>query len=199
MGCRVVGRCRPGWLLGTRGCDARHVEDDMVHHVRCRSRHPPRTAWGAEAAPLAAERQRHVVVAFSAPQPEKVVGQDAALKVGVELVFDESRELGASAGLGVGDEAGCVLVHQAVQRSLLWAVAFVAEWGATGRPLGPLRGGFHDGLTGEVSLHGLKPCSVSQSLRAPPAGGCPPVRYPVRVIALRSRWDTRKLPFASDS
>jgi hypothetical protein len=41
--------------------------------------------------------------------------------------FDELRLLTAGARLGVGDEARRVLLHQAVQRGLLGAVALVAE------------------------------------------------------------------------
>lgn len=51
--------------------------------------------------------------------------QDAALEEGVELVLDEPRQLGVRAGLGVGDEAGRMLLDQAVQRGLLRSVAFV--------------------------------------------------------------------------
>jgi hypothetical protein len=72
--------------------------------------------------------------------------QDAALEEGVELVLDESRQFGSGAGLGVSDEAGRVLLHQAVQRGLLWAVAFVVQRGAVRRPLGLPAGGVHDGL-----------------------------------------------------
>jgi hypothetical protein len=64
----------------------------------------------------------------------------------VELVFDEPGQRRAGAGLGVGDEAGRVLLHQAVQRGLLGAVAFVVDRGAIGSPLGLLRRGSHDGL-----------------------------------------------------
>lgn len=74
------------------------------------------------------------------------MGEDAALEEGVELVLDEPRQFGAGAGLGVGDEAGRMLLHQAVQRGLLGAVAFVVQRGATRRPLGLLRRGVHDGL-----------------------------------------------------
>jgi len=42
------------------------------------------------------------------------VGQDAALEEGVELVLDESRQLGARGSLDVRDEAGRVMLHQAV-------------------------------------------------------------------------------------
>jgi hypothetical protein len=86
------------------------------------------------------------VATLAASQPQEAVGQDAALEEGVELVLDEPRQLGASAGLGVGDEAGRVLLHQAVQRGLLGAVAFVVDRGAIGSPLGLLRRGSHDGL-----------------------------------------------------
>jgi hypothetical protein len=55
--------------------------------------------------------------------------QDAALEEGVELVLDEPRQLGVRAGLGVGDEAGRMLLDQAVQRGLLRSVAFVVEPG----------------------------------------------------------------------
>ena len=64
------------------------------------------------------------------------MGQDAALEEGVELVLDEPRQFSPGAGLGVGDETGRMLLHQAVQRGLLGAVAFVVERGAIGRPLG---------------------------------------------------------------
>jgi len=57
----------------------------------------------------------------------------------------------AGAGLGVGDEAdeaGGVLLHEAVQRGLLGVVAFAAERGAfrCHRPYKGLRAGCHDGL-----------------------------------------------------
>jgi hypothetical protein len=86
------------------------------------------------------------VAALAAPKPQEAVGQDAAFQEGVELVLDEPGQLGAGAGLGVGDEAGGVLLHQAVKRGLLGAVAFVVERGAIGSPLGLLRRGSHDGL-----------------------------------------------------
>ena len=49
-------------------------------------------------------------------------------------------------GRGVGDEVDRVLLHQAVQRCLLRAVAFVVDLAAIGSPLGLLRRGSHDGL-----------------------------------------------------
>ena len=62
------------------------------------------------------------------------------------LSLDEAGQLGTRAGFGVNDEAGGVLLHQAVQRGLLGAVAFVVERRAIRRPLGLLRRGSHDGL-----------------------------------------------------
>ena len=57
-----------------------------------------------------------------------------------------ARQRRAGTGLGVRDEAGRVLLHQAVQRGLLGAVAFVVQRGAVRRPLGLPAGGVHDGL-----------------------------------------------------
>jgi len=95
---------------------------------------------------LAAECEQLVVAALTAAQPQEAVGQDAPLEEAFELVLDELRQLSPGAGLGVSDEDGRVLLHQAVQRGLLGAVAFVVERGAIGRPLGVLSRGLQDGL-----------------------------------------------------
>jgi hypothetical protein len=113
----------------------RRVRDDGGHQVRRRLRHPACSARRAEAAPLATEGQQLVVAAFAAAQPQEAVGQDAAFEEGVECFGDESRQRGPGAALEVGDEAGSVLLHQAVQRGLLGAVAFVVQrsgWGGMG-------------------------------------------------------------------
>ena len=81
--------------------------------------------------------------AFAAVQSQEAVGQDAALQEGVELVLDESRQLAPGAGLGVGDEAGRMLLHQAVQRGLLRAVTLVVQRGAIRRPLGRSANSLH--------------------------------------------------------
>ena len=65
------------------------------------------------------------------------MGQDAAPEEGVELVLYELRQVGGS-GLGFAEEGRGVLLHQAVQRGLLWAVPLVVNRGAIGRPLGLL-------------------------------------------------------------
>ena len=69
--------------------------------------------------------------------------QDAAFKEGVELVFDELRQLGAGSVFGLGEEGRCVLLHQAVQRGLFRAVALVVDRGAIRRWLGLLASGLH--------------------------------------------------------
>ena len=51
------------------------------------------------------------------------------LELAVEALA-ESRQLGSGVGLSVSDEAGCVLLHQTVQRGLLGTVAFVVDRGA---------------------------------------------------------------------
>jgi hypothetical protein len=119
------------------------VWNDVVHQVRRGLRHAARTARGAEPAALAAEGQQLVVTAIAAAQSQEALRQDAALEEGVELVLDEPRQLGPGAGFGVGDEAGRVLLHQAVQRGLLRAVALVVDRGAIGRPLGLPADGLH--------------------------------------------------------
>jgi hypothetical protein len=87
---------------------------------------------GLQPATLAAEGQQLVVAALAAAQPQKPVGQDAALEEGVELVLDEAGQLGPGTGFDMGDEAGRVLPHQPVQRGLLWAVALVEQRAACG-------------------------------------------------------------------
>ena len=83
------------------------------------------------------------MAALAAAQPQEAVRQDAALEEGVELVLDELRQLGTGAGFGLRDEAGRVLLHQAVQRGLLGAVALVVDRGAIRRPLGLPADGLH--------------------------------------------------------
>jgi hypothetical protein len=113
-----------------------HVDHGVVHQGRCRLRCPPGPARGAQAAPLAAERQQLVVATRPATQRQSEVRQDAALEEGGELLFDKPRRFGASIGLDVGDGAGHMLLDPSVQRGLLGAVAFVGERVAIGRTLG---------------------------------------------------------------
>ena len=91
---------------------------------------PAHRMTGRTRAAWQAERQQLVAPAVAAPQPQEAVSQDAALEEGVELVLEEARQFRAGAGLGVRDEAGRALLHQAVQRGLLGAVALVVERGA---------------------------------------------------------------------
>ena len=83
------------------------------------------------------------MAAVAATQPQEAVGQDAALEEGVELVFDELRQVRAGRGFGLGEEGRGVLLHQAVQRGLLWAVAIVVNRRAIRRPLGLPANGLH--------------------------------------------------------
>jgi hypothetical protein len=119
---------------------------------------------------FAAESQQFVVAALAAAQPQEAVGEDAAIEEGFELGFagragpkarplarhkqspglfvsglgfDELRQLTAGAGLGVGNEARRVLLHQAVQRGLLGAVALAVDRGAIQCALGLPAEGLH--------------------------------------------------------
>ena len=75
------------------------------------------------------------------------MGEDAALQEGVELVLDELREVGTGGSFGLGDEGRSVLLYQAVQRGLRWAVALVVNRDAIRRPLGLPADGLHAMLT----------------------------------------------------
>jgi hypothetical protein len=70
----------------------------------------------------------------SRKKPQEAVGQDAAFQKGVELVFDELRQVRAGCRLGLLEEGGCVLLHQAVQHGLLGAVTLVVDRGAVRCP-----------------------------------------------------------------
>jgi hypothetical protein len=75
------------------------------------------------------------VAALAAVQSQEAVRRDAAPQERVGLVLDEPRQVGAGAGLGMGDEAIGVLLRQALQRGLLRSVALTVNRGAIGRPL----------------------------------------------------------------
>ena len=65
------------------------------------------------------------------------MGQDAALQEGVELVLDELRQVGTGGLFGLSEERRGMLLHQAVQRGLLWPVARIVDRGAIAmRPRG---------------------------------------------------------------
>ncbi len=85
------------------------------------------------------------MAAVGAAQAQEAVRQDAALEEGVELVFDELRQVGAGGLLGLGEEGLGVLLHKAVQRGLLGPVTLVVDRGATLRPM-PTTGLPTDGL-----------------------------------------------------
>jgi hypothetical protein len=75
----------------------------------------------AEAAPLAGERNRLVVSAVTAAQPQEAARPDAALQKSGELVLDELRQVHHGGGFDLGEEACGMLLYQAVQPSLFGA------------------------------------------------------------------------------
>ena len=106
----------------------------MVEQVRRGLRHLAGSARLVEPSAFAAEATSLVVPAVGAAQAKKAVGQIAALEEGVELVFDELRQASPGCRLGLLEEGGGVLLHQAAQRGLLGAVALVVDRGAVWRP-----------------------------------------------------------------
>jgi len=89
-----------------------HARDDVIHQVGSRLRHAPGAAM----------------------QTQKTVGRDAAFEAGVERLFDELRQAGSGCCLGLLEEGGGVLLHQAVKRGLFGAVVRVVNRGAVWRP-----------------------------------------------------------------
>ena len=80
------------------------------------------------------------MAAVAAVQAQEAVGQDAAFE---ERVLDELRQVCAGCVFGLSEEGRSVLLHQAVQRGLFRAVAFVVDRGAIRRPLGLPADGSH--------------------------------------------------------
>jgi len=133
----------------------------VLDQVRGALRHAPRPARGAKPAPFATERQELVVAAVGAAQAQEAVCQDATLQERVELVFDELGQASAKGLFGLGEEALGVLLHQALQRGLLGAVALVVDLGAIAmRPAGRAGVGLH--VMGAGSLGW---CSFSRRAR----------------------------------
>ena len=99
------------------------------------------------------------MAAIGAAQAQEAVRQDAALQESVELVFDELRQAGAKGLFGLGEEALGVLLHQAVQRGLLGAVARVVHRGTTAGGLENWRDGKSwepaHGMGQDTILHNL--------------------------------------------
>jgi len=161
---------------------------------------------GLQPAALATEGQQLVVPAISTAQPQEPVGQDAAFQEGVELVLDELRQVSAGSVFGLGEESRGVLLHQAVQRGLLGAVALVVDRGAIAmRPPGLVSGvGLH-----ALGIWNLGWCSFSgragqcirlcedhhlPSPRQRPSSGavpCPAAPAPGHAVAALARWRPR--------
>ncbi len=131
------------------------------------------------------------------------MGQDAALQEGVELVPDETGQFTARTGFGVRYEAGRMLLHQAVQRGLLGAVALVVDQGAIAtRPPGLVSGvGLHAlgmGNLGWCSFSGLAGQCIRlwgdhllPSPRQRPCSPCPAAPAAGHAVAALARWRPR--------
>jgi hypothetical protein len=68
------------------------IREDVVHEVRRALGHPPAAATGAEAAPLAGERDQPLGPAGVAPEPGEAAGKEAAAQERIELRLDEPRQ-----------------------------------------------------------------------------------------------------------
>lgn len=81
------------------------------------------------------------------------------------------RQLRSGAGLGMRDEVGHVLVHQAVQSGLLRPVAFRSAAGRRPAPIGASGPWLARNTPEVMTSDGLKPCMASQSLSQTPTFG----------------------------
>ena len=115
---------------------------------------------GEKTASLATEADQLVVPTVAAEQAQEAVGQDAAIEKGVKLVLDELRQVGAGSVFGLGEEGRSVLLHRAVPRGPLRAVALEVDRGAIRCPLGLPANGLHARLpkwwAGTVSSPALR-------------------------------------------
>jgi hypothetical protein len=83
--------------------------------------HAPRAARRANAAPLATERHQCVARAGVAGEAQEALGENAAVEIRLEFVFDEWRQ-----ALYFGGEGLIVPLHQPVERGVLGAPSLVA-------------------------------------------------------------------------
>ncbi len=77
-------------------------------------------SWLGAGAPLATERHQRVARACVAAQPQEALGQNAAVEIGLEFVFDELRQ-----PVYFGNGALVVLPHQPIQQRLFGTAALV--------------------------------------------------------------------------
>ena len=154
--------------------------------VRRRLRHAPCLARRPEAAPVAAERDQLVVAAVAAAQAQEALRLDAAFKEGVERVLDELRQVGAGRVFGLREEGRGVLLNQAVQRDLPWAMAVVVDRGHHSAPVASAAPWLARDNPEVLSPHGLKPGTSSQSPCVPPAKAYSPLRGLQRVPVFTS-------------
>ena len=76
----------------------------MIHQVRRRFRHPAGTTTRAKAPLLAGKGDYFFVMAIAALQPQKSVGEDAAIEKGVEFGFDVVGQTVRGFRLNLGEE-----------------------------------------------------------------------------------------------
>ena len=115
----------------------RHLGQHLVDEVSRDVGHAAAEARGAEAAPLARERDEQLVTAATAHEAHDAVLELAAAQVLVEVAHDEARQ--AALLLGALEEPRPVLAHQHVQQRVFGTAARVAV-GSRGERTGGLAG-----------------------------------------------------------
>ncbi len=134
--------CTANRLLSGIGNDShplahRYARQNVVHQVGGRLRHSSRAARRTDAAPLATERDQRVTRAALAGQAHEFAGEDAAIQIGGEFVFDELGWTRAATGVVYfGGKRRIVLPRHAVERGLFGAAALVMRRGCSRCALG---------------------------------------------------------------
>jgi len=96
----------------------------VVYAEGCSVGHSAAQATGAEPAPSARKPDNATMPTLLTSDAQKTVGQNAAAKVGRELVLHEGRQL-AAFGLDVGEKLQPVRLHGPVEHGRLRLPAFI--------------------------------------------------------------------------
>jgi hypothetical protein len=106
-----------------------HFRQDAIDEVRGGVGHSAPSTGGAEATPLARERDEAIVAAGVAVEPQKTVSKDSTAEVRAQLLLDEAgrRAIAFARSCQEGLE---VFTNDRVQRSLLGPMALVHSCGA---------------------------------------------------------------------
>jgi len=125
---RVIGR--RAYRTGPRPAPGKYGADKAVVHQVCgETRHPAPGARRAEAAPLARERDQHVLLARVAAEAGEAARELPAGEELTQLLLDEARQaVAVAARTCLGEKGLEMFVDEPVQRAALERARAVAGW-----------------------------------------------------------------------